>query len=138
VPALHHLGYSIGPDGMRACCQQGRWQELPSFSLNGVELDRVVAARLDLNVDLYHDEPLRLRRNGAQWHSYPLRVEFRWGTWRALSPPVDLADLHPGANTFELGSDDEAVVANIDLSLELRQPCCQRSRSGADFGRVGL
>jgi hypothetical protein len=103
-----NLGYGLSPD------------EPTKFTFEGVSLDGATAATLDFNVNQFVVEnTMEYRVNGGPWHPIEHPFPGSTGSWRALSVPVDLAELSQGENVIELsGSTAWLNVANVDLTVE--------------------
>jgi len=114
-----NLGYRIGDGTIGTCC--GDTTSLPSFALDDVDLTDAAEARINLNV-WYFTRAIEFRFNGGEWRTFvPPFPELQEQT-RAVTMPVDLADLKDGQNILELrteGGTDQSpmVIANIELEV---------------------
>jgi hypothetical protein len=95
----------------------------PSFKLDGVDLSNAAEARINLNAWYFGSaRSIESRLNGGTWrtfaHPYPQSTD----ATRAVTLPVDLADLKDGQNTLEMRTSGTSaqppmVIANVELEV---------------------
>jgi len=119
-----NLGYVLGPEGIVACCATGPGR--PTVAVDGlwvsdVDLTDATSAVLSVNMQGYaNGAGLQYRLNGGDWHTGAVPPPFDAGSWRTVALPVALTELAPGQNRIDLATEGEMSVANVGLSLVLR------------------
>jgi hypothetical protein len=117
---VKNLGYLVD-QGISTCCDDSG--ALPGFKLEGVDLKSATLARVNLNAWYFtSDRSIEFRFNGRSWHSFSHPFPESMPQTRAVSIPVDLADLRPGQNLLELrtagvSTQPPLVIANVELEV---------------------
>lgn len=117
---VRNLGYQID-QGISTCCGQER--NVPSFKLEHVELADAVAARINLDAWYFTKErSIEFRLNAGAWRTFKHPYPDSTPATRAVSMPVELADLREGQNTLEMrtagaSTQPPMVVANLELEV---------------------
>lgn len=96
-------------------------RQTPRFTIGGVTAENLAASKAALlTLNFFHYTPpstITITVNDVvqtiPW-PYP---ETTAGSWRTVALPVPLPDLKAGANTVQIGFDQQVVVANMDLIL---------------------
>jgi hypothetical protein len=119
---VKNLGYYIDNSGLiSSCCVEPK--TTPAFTLEGVDLTDAVEARINLNAWYFSSErSIEFQLNGGEWRTFAHPFPDSLDQTRAVSMPVDLADLKDGQNTLALrtgGTTPESplVVANVELEV---------------------
>ena len=113
-----NLGYLLNEDGISTCCD---WTDLPSFELEGIELDGASGARLNLTAyDFTEGESIFLRFNGGNSREFAHAYPDSSAGVRAVTIPVSLAELRPGSNRLELRASRSVFLVNGELEIELQ------------------
>jgi len=117
---VRNLGYLVD-QGISTCCDGNG--SLPGFKLEGVDLTGATLARLNLNAWYFTAERgIEFRFNGRSWRRFGHPFPRSMPQTRALSIPVELADLESGQNLLELrttgaSTEPPLVVANVELEV---------------------
>jgi hypothetical protein len=111
TPDVKNLGYQLADD------------TAASFTLDGVDVSNADAARINLNAWYFtSDRSIEFRFNGGTWRTFKHPYPDSSAATRAVTMPVDPADLQDGSNTLELrtaGTSPQPpmVVANIEVEV---------------------
>jgi hypothetical protein len=111
---VKNLGYLLDDDAAATAA---------SFTLEGVDLTDGVEARINLNAWYFvAARSIQFRFNAGEWRTFEHPYPTSMAQTRAVTMPVDLADLQNGQNTLELRTSGAApeppmVIANIELEV---------------------
>ena len=111
---VKNLGYLVD-DGTAATAQ--------SFTLDGVDLTDASEARINLNAWYFtSDRSIEFRLNGGMWRTFKHPYPESSPQTRAVTMPVDVADLTDGQNTLDLRTAGNSpqppmVIANVELEV---------------------
>lgn len=118
---VKNLGYQIDDGPITTCCEGNT--TMPAFTLDDVDLTDAVEARINLNAWFFTSErSIQFRLNAGEWRTYAHPYPESMAQTRAVSMPVELADLEDGQNTLEMrtmGSSTQPpmTIANIELEV---------------------
>jgi hypothetical protein len=111
---VKNLGYLLDDDTA---------QTAVSFTLDEVDLTDAASARVNLNAWYFVAErSIQFRFNAGEWRTFEHPFPDSMAQTRAVTMPVDLADLQDGQNTLELRTtgvtaQPPMVIANIELEV---------------------
>lgn len=121
TPDVKNLGYQIDDGAITMCCEGEK--TMPYFTLEGVDLTDAVEARINFNAWYFTAErSIQFRFNAGEWRTFEHPYPNSMAQTRAVSIPVEVADLVDGPNTLELRTMGESsqpplTVANVELEV---------------------
>jgi hypothetical protein len=118
---VKNLGYQIDDGPITMCCEGTT--TMPAFTLEGVDVTDAVEARINMNAWYFTSErSIQFRFNEGEWRTYAHPYPQSMAQTRAVSMPVEVADLKDGTNTLEMrtmGSSTQPpmTIANVELEV---------------------
>jgi hypothetical protein len=118
---VRNLGYQIDNGPITMCCGDGK--SMPAFTLDGVDLSNASEARINFNAWFFTSErAIEFRFNAGKWRTFAHPYPESMAQTRAVTMPVELADLRDGKNSLEMrtagtSTQPPLTIANVELEV---------------------